>query len=208
MINDRFEPLTDYYDERVKGIDEQLCALLRERKAISDNPGFPTETLISNWAERYDLSEYFLNGLFGHLFAEKHFQPIVEPKKFLKNIPILKSVTKEEVFYTVSFVRQYENASVVNLTIDYYESEDVGEDMSDREPLSQSFDLEIEDSSGIRYICQNQGGGGFNEHAAFQYVVSPALPEDLSGVKLMFVEEGTVSKQVRTKFEFALDEIK
>ncbi|MFB7641725.1 hypothetical protein [Peribacillus butanolivorans] len=42
------EQPTEYYDERVFSIDEQLCALLRQRKDISnDNPGFPPEDVIS-----------------------------------------------------------------------------------------------------------------------------------------------------------------
>ncbi len=37
----------------------------------------------------------------------------VEPKGFLKNTPILKSFEKDDVFYSVTFIRQFENASVV-----------------------------------------------------------------------------------------------
>ena len=37
-----FEQPTDHYDEKVFSIDEQLCALLKQRKEISNNdPGFP-----------------------------------------------------------------------------------------------------------------------------------------------------------------------
>lgn len=46
-----FEPPTGYYDERLITIDEQICSLLKQRKDISDNnPGFPSDDVISNWA--------------------------------------------------------------------------------------------------------------------------------------------------------------
>ena len=36
-----FERPTDHYDERLSSIDEKICALLKERKELSNgNPGF------------------------------------------------------------------------------------------------------------------------------------------------------------------------
>ena len=64
-----FEPPTEYYDERIEAIDEQICVLIKQRKDISNyNPGFPTKKLISDWSKKYNLYEEFLNGVFGHFF--------------------------------------------------------------------------------------------------------------------------------------------
>lgn len=53
-----FEPPTCYYDERLITIDEQICSLLKQRKDISDNnPGFPSDDVISNRALKYGLYE-------------------------------------------------------------------------------------------------------------------------------------------------------
>ena len=118
-----FEPPTEHYDERIEAIDEQICQLIKQRKELSNNnPGFPTKQLIANWAKKYNFYEDFLNSVFAHFLNEEIYKPVVEPKGYLKNIPILKSFEKDDKFYSVTFIRQFENASVVHLNIDsnYY----------------------------------------------------------------------------------------
>ncbi|MFT4417293.1 hypothetical protein ACLM5H_26045 [Fredinandcohnia humi] len=115
----QFEPPTEHYDERIEAIDEQICDLIKQRKEISsNNPGFPSKQLISTWCEKYNLFEDFLNGVFAHFINEDMYKPVVEPKGFLENIPILKSFENNDVFYSVTFIRQFENASVVHFNID------------------------------------------------------------------------------------------
>lgn len=98
-----FEPPTEHYDERIEAIDEQICELIIQRKDLSNNnPGFPTKQLISHWSKKYGLYEDFLNGVFAHLLNEEMCRPVVEPKGFLKNIPILKSFEKDDLFYSVT----------------------------------------------------------------------------------------------------------
>lgn len=59
-----FERPTEHYDKRISSIDEQICALLKRRKDISDsNPGFPSNEYISSWAGKYDLYEDLLNSI-------------------------------------------------------------------------------------------------------------------------------------------------
>lgn len=52
------------------------------------------------------------------------YKPVVEPENFVKNIPILKSFENDEVFYTVTFIKQYENASVVHFSNDKEEPDE------------------------------------------------------------------------------------
>lgn len=42
----------EHYDERLLSIDEKICSLLKQRKELSDNPGYPQLEVISNWAEK------------------------------------------------------------------------------------------------------------------------------------------------------------
>jgi len=66
-----FEPPTEYYDERIEVIDEQICNLIKQRKDISNNnPGFPTKQLIANWSKKYSFYEDFLNSVFADLLNE------------------------------------------------------------------------------------------------------------------------------------------
>lgn len=196
----QFESPTEHYDEHIEEIDEQICNLIMKRKELSkNNPGFPTKQLIADWSIKYNFYEDFLNSVFAHLLNEEIYKPVVEPKGFLKNIPILKSFEKDNVFYSVTFVRQYENASVVHFNID---REYVDDEMSRsfREPTF--FNLSIEGNE-VEYDCQNEGGGGSGGHESYTFIVSPALPDDFSELKLVF-KQCKVPFQKPTGFEFVI----
>lgn len=176
-----FERPTNYYDERLLSIDEQICSLIKQRKEISNNnPGFPPPEYISNWAKSFDLYEDLLNSLFGSLINDEHFRPYVEPKGFIKHLPVLKAVEKGEYVYSVTFFRQYENASVVYLNIDWDETADSLEDRH----FHNYLDLFL----GESYDCRMGGGGGSTGHYTHTYIVSPPLPDDLSGLDFIFRE--------------------
>lgn len=117
------------YVKRVESIDEKICELISQRKLISSDPGDPTSQHIATWSKKYNLNEDFLNDVFSHLPREDRYKPIEEPKGFLKNIPVLKSFEENNVFYSVTFIRQYENASLVHLNIDKDISEEKPGDM-------------------------------------------------------------------------------
>lgn len=195
-----FEPPTNHYDYKIERIDEEICRLIQERKEYSNhNPGFPAKELIKKWAIKYNFYEDFLNSIFSLFLNEEHFKPYIEPKGFLKNIPILKSFEKDGVFYTVTFIRQYKNASVIHLTID--------EEASPEEDLGRfrdhsMFDLSVE-GDGPEYDCRNNFGGGSDRHQSFTYTASPALPDDLSTIKLIF-KEYKMPFQKPTGFEFVI----
>jgi hypothetical protein len=195
-----FEPPTEHYDKRIEAVDEQICHLIKQRKELSNNnPGFPTKHLIAAWSKKYNLDEEFVNSVFGHFLMEDMFRPVVEPKGFLKNIPILKSFEKGDLFYSVTLVRQYENASVVHFNIDRDDSDEQHE-MFQEHPF---FELSIQ--GGVRdYECRNEGGGGSRGHMSFTFIVSPPLPDDLAGLRLVF-KECKSPFQKPTGFEFAVE---
>lgn len=195
-----FEPPTEHYDNRIEAIDEKICDLIKQRKEISNNnPGFPTKNLISNWSEKYNFYEAFLYSIFSDLFHEEIYKPIVEPQGFVKNIAILKSFENDGVFYSITFVRQFENASVVHFNID---REDIDEEMHGRYRRFTHFEMSI-DSNGTEYESRNVGGGGSGSHETFTFIVSPALPDDISKFKLVF-KEYEVPFQKPTGFEFVI----
>ncbi|MGM0889690.1 MAG: hypothetical protein ACQEW5_22725 [Bacillota bacterium] len=176
-----FEQPTDHYDEKVFSIDEQLCALLKQRKEISNNdPGFPPHKNISNWAKRFGLYEDLLNTVFGTLRNDEEFRPRVEPKNFKRHIPILKSVEKGEYIYTVTFIRQYQNASVVHLNIDW--------DSTKESPYDGHQHNFFELFLGEQYDCRWNTGSGSTGQFVYSFIVSPPLPDDISGFDLVFRE--------------------
>ncbi|WP_413376103.1 hypothetical protein [Alkalihalobacillus sp. 1P02AB] len=204
MTRYRFEPPVDHYNENIKEVDEQICSLLKERKELSNNnPGFPSNDFISLWAKKYHFYEDFLNSLFSLLLNEDLHRPMVEPKGFIKNIPILKSFEHDEVFYSVPFIRQYENASVIHLNMDSH----VVEDLFDEQPRPKEFhhfELSIDANNGIEYDCRSNGGGGSREHMSYSYIVSPPLQIKSSDTKLTFHEFKSSYKQEPTGMEFSI----
>ncbi|WP_316572073.1 hypothetical protein [Neobacillus sp. YIM B06451] len=194
-----FERPTEHYDERLYPIDEQLCSLLKQRKdTTNNNPGFPPLENISKWAEKYDLYEDLLKSLFGVLENDDRFRPRVEPTNFQNYIPVLKSVEKEQCLYSVTFIRQYANASVVNFNIDW-EADD-----EDRFHRHSFWELWI----GEEYDCRGTFGGGTEGHINYNFVVSPPLPDDISGMKFIFREKKAPFKEKPTGLEIIMNFVK
>lgn len=179
-----FQRPTEHYDERLIPIDEQICALLKQRKELSNaDPGFPPFEYVARWAAANGLYEDYLKSVFGAFMSEEHFRPRVEPSGFKKHIPVLRTAADPNgaYFYTVTSVRQYGNASVLTFTADW----DVllgEEDVRSRRP--PHFELSI--GGREDYDCRFEGGGSTSGHSAFNYVVAPALPDDLSGMAFVF----------------------
>ncbi|MCM3412677.1 hypothetical protein [Metabacillus litoralis] len=193
-----FERPTEYYDERLIPIDELICSLLQQRKEISNaNPGFPPLEDISEWAEKYGLYEELLRSIFGVLDNDFYFKPMVEPEDFQKYIPVLKTVEKEKYLYTVTFIKQYANASVVNFNIDWEPEEN-----SDIERFHHHsfWALWI----GEEYDCRETGGGGTDAHISYNFIVSPPLPENINGLELNFKEYQTPFKKKPTGKEIVV----
>ncbi|KXY30996.1 hypothetical protein AT269_23425 [Bacillus cereus] len=195
-----FERPTDYYAEHLYSIDEKICELLKERKKRSNgNPGFPPDEAISNWAKQYGFYPDYLNSLFSTMMDEEEFKPHVEPTKFKKHIPVFKSFEHEEKMYTVTFIRQYSNASVIYLYIDW---DSTNETLHERS-THRFFNLSINDT----YDCWSEGGGGTDGHMNYHFAISPALPDNLFGISLLVKEHimPFSDKHERLEFEIKLD---
>ncbi|NRY62396.1 hypothetical protein [Clostridium beijerinckii] len=176
-----FKRPTDHYEEEIGGIDEQICELIRKRKDISNNnPGYPPFEYISKWAEKFNLYENQLKSVFSSLWNESSYKPVVEPDGFRKNLQILKIIEKDDSLFYVTFIRQYSNASLINFNID---RNDIS-DSSNCKSKHSSFELFI----GEEYNCRMKSGCGSGEHYCYNFVVSPALPDDVSGIDLTFIE--------------------
>ncbi|WP_318183300.1 hypothetical protein [Metabacillus idriensis] len=161
MKRRRFERPTDHYNEHITSIDEQICALFKQRKEISkNNPGFPPLETITSWSETYDLYEDLLIHVFETLRNDEYLRPRVEPNGFRKHLPILKSVELDDHIYTITFIRQYENASVVHFHIDWEEETDDEMILSRHLRNRHFWDLQI----GEHYDCRHDGGGGSTGH--------------------------------------------
>lgn len=182
------------YDSRLVTLDEQICALLQQRKEQSAHtPGFPSDDTISKWAKQYGFDDTFLAMFFQLIKSEKYYTSNVEPTGFRHYIPVLKTVEGGERLYTVSYVRQYDNASVVQLLIDWDEQQEP--QLTIQQKLQRNhFGLYIDAS----YECRSKGTGGSNGHESSTYVVTPPLPDDLRGLHFVFTEYEDVFEEKPT----------
>ncbi|QHW32781.1 hypothetical protein GZH47_19530 [Paenibacillus rhizovicinus] len=192
-----FERPTEHYDERLFPIDEQLCALLKQRKDLSNDPGYPPFEYITKWAADYGFYDDYLKVFFSTLIGEQHYRPQVEPAGFRTLIPVLRSAQHGPFFYTVTSIRQYGNASVLTFAADW-DVNDERESLSDR---PRHFELSV----GEKYDCRFESGGGSTGHSAANYVISPPLPDDLSGLAFVFKESGNAFKQRRSSVEIVIE---
>ena len=195
-----FERPTDHYDERLSSIDEKICSLLKERKELSNgHPGFPHDEAIYNWAKQYGFYPDYLNSLFSSMMDEEEFKPRVEPAKFKKHIPVLKTYERNETVYTVTFIRQYSNAGIIYL---YKEWDSKNKKLNEKNAHSL-IELSIKDT----YDCWTEGWTGTEGHVSYQFIVSPALPDTLSGISLRFKDRSMpfMKDPAVLEFEIRLD---
>ncbi|MGE7918935.1 hypothetical protein ACQKM9_08290 [Viridibacillus sp. NPDC093762] len=198
MKRSSIEQSSNHYDEQLFSIDEQICTLLKQRKEISiDRSGFPPDEVLSKWATKFDLYEEYLSSLFGTVSMHDYFKPRVEPSGFRKHLPVLKSVEINEKIYTVTFIRQFENASVVHLNIDWNET---NETLIDRHFNHNHFTLSI----GQAYDCRNDGASGSTGNFVHTFTVSPPLPDDISEMTLVFKEYSDVFNDKATGLEIVI----
>ncbi|MFL0251031.1 hypothetical protein ACJDT4_11410 [Clostridium neuense] len=177
-----FKRPTDHYDEEIKYIDEKICELINKRKEISkDNPGYPPFDYIVSWAEKFNLYEEFLKSLFGALMNEKMYKPLIKPKVFKKTLPVLKCIEIDNHLFSITCIRQYSNASVVNFNVDW---DSTSESLEDSTRRHTNFEMFIDE----KHDCQMLNGTGGSGHFHYNFVVSPALPDDLSGIEIVFRE--------------------
>lgn len=171
-----FQPPTEHYCESLAPIDEQICALTAKRKELSENnPGFPSLELISAWCQQYELNETMTQSLFATMYNEHHFSDHfqVEPTGFLKFIPILKYVEIDSVLYSVTHMKQYNNASVI-----YIETE-----VNNSEPFVGLGYAEVDLFISSDYQCRQHRGSGHEKGMQYSFVVSPQLPDEVSGLE-------------------------
>ncbi|WP_078394755.1 hypothetical protein [Shouchella patagoniensis] len=196
-----FTPPVDYYDESIKEIDEKICSLIRERKnRTNDDPGFPTQSLIGKWATKYRFYDGYLNDLFVTLLNEDMHKPIIEPKEYLKNVPVMKSFEKDGLFYAVTFIRQYQNASIVYFTIDK-EHSNRNHDPHTYEEF-RHFILSIKEGK-TDYDCALRSGNGSDGHMSYSFIVSPPLPVHETEMELIF-SEVDFPYENKSGFEFSI----
>ncbi|MDQ0271620.1 hypothetical protein [Cytobacillus purgationiresistens] len=128
----------------------------------------------------------------------KILNPFVEPNGYKGFLKVMKAVEVNQVFYSITFIRQYENASVVQLIIDWE-----GDDSNYHEELSNHSSVALD--LGVKYDCRNEKGSGASGQYTHQFVVSPALPDEITGMAFLFKKYDTYFKDVPASQEIIIE---
>ena len=91
-----------------------LCGGCGGVPQCDNNPVFPGLNYIKEWAGKFDLYEDLIKFIFGSLFREENYKSIDEPDEYRMNLPVLKYVEKDNIIFSVIYIRQYNNISVIN----------------------------------------------------------------------------------------------
>ncbi|MGD6843894.1 hypothetical protein ACQCVH_15385 [Bacillus infantis] len=173
----------EYYDQRAAPYDEKILSLLKERKmAAEHNPGVPPEEQLDQWAEKYELYPDYVTAFFGTMCMEEDLRPRAEPEGFIKYVPVMRSAERDGKLYSVTAVKQYSNASVIAMAVEWDETAE--EQGPGGYPLFGQFRLFIEGG----YDCRRRGAKGRNGSMSFSFTVVPPLPENLEEISFVFKE--------------------
>ncbi|MTH53409.1 hypothetical protein GKZ89_08265 [Bacillus mangrovi] len=160
-------------------ISREICRFIGLRKeAAAGTFHMPSDEDFSRWAQEFGLEQEMLEAVFLALENEEQYQEKVEPEGFRKLLPVMKTAEAGGSFYTITYIRQFENASTVFLHADWEE-----EDHQHLKGIDH-FSMQIDE----RFSCRFEGGGGGDGTYTHRFIVSPALPDDLRGISLLFTE--------------------
>lgn len=169
------------YNDEVRNIDEQILALIQQRKAIAGGKRlFPESETIEEWAGKFELDitqiSQYLHRLNEALPRRQYRE---EPGLLLGVLPIVKRTVVEDCEYVLTHAMQYESFSIVTLEIKYLK-EDVRH-------IHLRTALTLEVLSETTYDVQQYGGRGGGAHTHMQFLVSPPLPANLDAVEFSLI---------------------
>lgn len=168
-----FEPPTNHYHQALTSLDETLSRLWIERLETSgNNPGFPPVPLIETWAAALGTDPEPLKRFFATLYFLSIPRPRpVTPEDFRQVVPIgkFKVIPGTDAVLTILNSRQYANASVLHVSMDWSSQQSV---------VHPDMTLDL----GEDYTVTRGNGSGNGNSFQHMFVVTPPIPDDLMGV--------------------------
>lgn len=167
----RIEPEGPYGEEAAR-VDEEICRLLAERDRLAAGERLhPGADRLRQWSGEFGSGESRLRSLFANLagLPRREDQPPM-PEGLRRVLEIMRRVERDGVTCSLTHCLQYENASVVHLELA----------ASGRRIPHGTLELEVDrPECRTRYWGGHGGGSGVY---GFDFIIWPALPDDLSQV--------------------------
>ncbi|AEW07021.1 hypothetical protein Sulac_3593 (plasmid) [Sulfobacillus acidophilus DSM 10332] len=160
------------YHEGLQSIDMATARLLKRRQKIShDLPGLPPKALVAQWAEQCQVSAHDLERVFVTLYHLSESRHRVRPEGFRAFIPLARSRSQDGATYTILSLRQYDNASVVRVTVEV-------ENNAPATMPGLMLDLDAP------FRAWSTHGGGSQSWIQQDFVVAPPLPDNVDGISI------------------------
>lgn len=84
----KYVPSTQYYDANLEPVDHKIVSLIAQRQSLSDGrPGFPHESLLTEWAEQHAVPVPILHQLFSTLYHWHIRKERIEPQQYERFCP-------------------------------------------------------------------------------------------------------------------------
>lgn len=168
------------YMEELKPVDASIAELLAKRQHLTKGKRFlPPAELITAWAEQFDIHPDLLAWSFRTFTQREQTRGPVDLGNLLTIFPLMKRQSVNGCLYTLTHLEQYENGSKLHLAVKLETP-----DAHQISHLEVQLTLEIEPSTYTVIPFGRQGGGA---QASAQFLVTPALPENLDGIHFALV---------------------
>lgn len=159
----QWRPLTEYYDEQLKNVDEALVSSIGSRQRLSKGrPGFPKIEYLEQWSQHYDVPESVLYQTFSVLFHWDTLHKRTRPERFERFVPVMAAEQQDDLLVMVPAIRQYNNCSVVSIQLESPRLDDG----------SAHLTADI-----VGYECYASSGGGSSGYWHQDIVVTPIIPD-------------------------------
>lgn len=161
----KYVPSTQYYDANLEPVDHKIVSLIAQRQSLSDGrPGFPHESLLTEWAEQHAVPVPILHQLFSTLYHWHIRKERIEPQQYERFVPVMAACQHGDLLIAIPYIRQYQNCSVLAVNLE-------------RRPLSGRGHLKIEPAID-GFDWQSHGGSGRDGFALQEFIITPRIPDD------------------------------
>ncbi|MBW5466458.1 hypothetical protein GPJ61_01045 [Brevibacillus formosus] len=172
-----FQLVPNQYNDECKKIDERILQLLHERKVLANGKRLtPPQEIRQEWAKKYGMDEAELGWFLHTLNSET--RPVFpdEYGELIGVLPIMKTTVLDGFTYTLTHAMQHKNLSIVHVEIKSVMTDD--ENIGRIRPH-----LILEIASSQEHHVRKSGARGSDREISLQFMVSPALPDQLDSVR-------------------------
>lgn len=172
--------IPNVYNAETEEIDETILNLIQKRRAAAKGQRLtPDREKLEQWASRYGMEVPELATLVNAFNDQPYPMVWHEPGELTGVLSIMKKTVSGDCEYLLTHAMQYEDRSLVKLEIKYLPQ--------DSQNVQIRPQLTLAVIGGGQYQINQHGGHGGGGRSQIEYIVVPALPDNLEGIDFSLV---------------------